>query len=75
MWVLGDLNLGPDTHSVGTLWKVKVFYLSSSCFLSFLFFFKDLFYLYDYTIIVSRHSSRRLPSLQMVVSHYVVVGN
>jgi hypothetical protein len=39
-------------------------------------FKKDLFYLYEYTVAVSRHTRRghQIP-LQMVVSHHVVAGN
>jgi hypothetical protein len=44
--------------------------------LGFLFFFKDLFYLYEYTVAVFRHSRRGYQTpLPMVVSHHVVAGN
>jgi hypothetical protein len=40
------------------------------------FFKKDLFYLYEYTVPVFRHTRRgHQLSLQMVVSHHVVAGN
>jgi hypothetical protein len=40
------------------------------------FFFKDLFYLYEYTVALFRHTRRghQIP-LQVVVSHHVVAGN
>jgi hypothetical protein len=38
-------------------------------------FFKGLFYVYEYTVAVFRHTRRgRQISLQMVVSHHVVAG-
>jgi hypothetical protein len=39
-------------------------------------FLKELFYLYEYTVAVSRHTKggHQIP-LQMVVSHHVVAGN
>jgi hypothetical protein len=42
----------------------------------FFFFFKDLFYLYEHTVAVFRHTRKghQIP-LQMVVSHHVVAGN
>jgi hypothetical protein len=43
---------------------------------SFNSFFKDLFYLYEYTVAVFRHTRRGCQiSLLMVVSHHVVAGN
>jgi hypothetical protein len=40
------------------------------------FFFKDLFYLYEYTVAVFRHTRRGSQiSLQMVLSHHLVAGN
>ena len=49
---------------------------SIALFTFFLFFFKDLFYVYKYTVAVFRHTRRghQIP-LQMVVSHHVVAGN
>jgi hypothetical protein len=47
-----------------------------SLFSSFFFFKIHLFYVYEYTVAVSRHTKRGhwIP-LQMVVSHLVVAGN
>jgi hypothetical protein len=43
--------------------------------LNLVFFFKDLFITYKYTVAVFRHTRRgRQISLQMVVSHHVVAG-
>jgi|UPI00001E64C1 hypothetical protein len=41
----------------------------------FIFFIKDLFIVYEYTVAVFRHSRRgHRISLQMVVSHHMVAG-
>ena len=55
---------GKDAESLG----VEVLLL--------VFFFKDLFVAYEYTILVFRHTRRghQIP-LQIVVSHHVVAGN
>jgi hypothetical protein len=43
---------------------------------SFFFFFKDLFYVYEHTVAVFRHTRKGHPIIfQMVVSHHVVAGN
>jgi uncharacterized radical SAM superfamily Fe-S cluster-containing enzyme len=40
------------------------------------FFFKDLFYVYEYTVDVFRHIRRgHQILLQMILSHHVVAGN
>jgi hypothetical protein len=51
-----------------------VFMLGISCILS--NFFKIYFYVYEYTIVIFRHTRRgRQITLKMVLSHHVVAGN
>jgi hypothetical protein len=52
------------------------FYPLCCDFFFFLHFFIHLFYLYEYTVAVFRHTRRgHQILLQMVVSHHVVAGN
>jgi hypothetical protein len=57
-------------------WESYVTWSSGRAVSAFFFFFKSyLFYLYEYTVAVLRHTRRghQIP-LQMVVSHHVVAG-